>query len=242
MAKLTYSLPPVIITSANLGLPIQAATSLVMQKGWVKIINETPYQVTASINADRVVLEPQEVNGLKLNNTTSILYVIAQVLLTQQNPPSSIIGFEVHPDEDMPEGVYPVALPRQMSQSNFIGAQQLYSIYENTFTTAAGTHTEPIGNLPNAGFSQYIKRVEFSSGTVGAAAARCDMQLQNTDVNIVSGFPSYEAQVSANAGIPFLFVEFPGPVKITTAQQAKWFVNAPTGTFCALTVYYFIAQ
>src|SRR5712692_1118587 len=98
MAKLTYSLPPVVITSANLGIPIQAATSLVMQKGWVKIINETPYQVTAFINSDSVTIEPQEVNGLKLDSTTSILYVRAQVLLTQQNPPSSTIGFEVHPD------------------------------------------------------------------------------------------------------------------------------------------------
>ncbi len=240
MGKFSYSLPPVVITASNLGKLIQAATSLRTDKGWVKIVNETPYQVTAKINTDSVTLEPQEINGLRLDDTTNILYVIANPLLAQQDPPSSTLWLEVHVGEDMPVGVYPVALPRQTSQSNFVGNQQAYQVYENTFTTVNGAHSEPLPTPP-PGQAMYVKRVEFSSGSIGGVTARCDVQLQGVDINSIIGLPRWAAQVPANAGIPLTRLEWPGPVKGITGQAMTFSISAPTGTFVALNVYYFFA-
>ena len=161
-------------------------------------------------------------------------------ILNANNPPAStVIVVQYMPYENV-SNAFPIPLPRQVTQGNFIGAQGVYAVYENTFTTAAGTHSETLP-LPPTGQSMYVKRLEFSSGTVGAAAARCDIQLQNTDVNIITGFPSWEVQVAANAGIPITNIDFPGPVKGTTSQAMIFFINAPTNTFIALNVYYFFA-
>lgn len=111
----SYSLASITVTSANLNIPIMAATSLRINKGWIKITNETPYAVSASINEDSTTIPPQSIGGLKLDNTTSILYVTATSLIPQ-SAPSSVISFEIHPDEDLPDGL-PIPLPRQTMPS-----------------------------------------------------------------------------------------------------------------------------
>ena len=234
-----YALPSTVLTPASVGTYISINTG-VRGDGWVLVFNESPFRIQVlSPSLTSQAIQPQSVDKIRLIPGDQVIQILPTTLLTSQNPPSSKVDVQVYPGADNePAGQYPMSLSRQTNTGDFIGSQQVYAIYENTFTTAAGTHTETLPTPP-AGQAMYIKRIEVSSGTVGAAAARIDMQLGNTDPVIVSGFPSWEAQVAANAGLPLFPIDFPGPVKGVTSQAMTFSINAPTGTFCALNVYYF---
>lgn len=179
---------------------------------------------------------------IQICSTNNLTFTWTQALiLSASNPPASqVIVVQYLPYENV-SAAFPIPLPRQVTQGNFIGAQGIYAVYENTFTTANNTHTETLPAPLDPKQSMYIKRLEFSSGTVGASSARCDIQLGNTDPFIITGLPAWEVQVAANAGIPITNIDFPGPVKGVTSQAMTFLINAPTGTFIALNVYYFFA-
>ena len=188
----SYSLASITVTTANLNIPIMAATSLRMNGGWVKITNETPYAISASINEDSTTIPPQSIGGLKLDNTTSILYVIANSLIPQ-SAPSSVIAFEVHPDEDLPDGL-PIPLPRQSAPTS-PASQAAYTAFF-TYSSSNGVNSPAfnIFNPLNSGKIGifYYCRVSTSGGS-GAAATLdyfvgADINL-NTAVNIQPADP-----------------------------------------------------
>lgn len=175
-----------------------------------------------------------------ITSSNSLKFTWTSTLTVANNPPASnVIVIQYLPYERVSDA-FPIPLPRQMTDGNFIENQQNYFVYENTFTIVGGAHSEPLPTPP-AGQAMYVKRIEFSSGSIGASSANCNMQLQGTDPGVVAGLPSWAAQVPANAGIPLTRLEFPGSVKGITGQAMRFNIGAPTGTFVALNVYYFFA-
>lgn len=176
-----------------------------------------------------------------ISSTNSSTFTWTQALTVANNPPAStVIVIQYMPYERV-SSAFPIPLPRQATDGNFIENQQNYFVYENTFTISGGAHSEPLPTPPS-GQAMYVKRVEFSSGSIGGAAAICEAQLQGTDPNVAIGSPRWAAQIAAGAGIPITRLEWPGPVKGITGQAMTFGMSAPTGTFIALNVYYFFAS